>query len=133
MTTYVTEEDFEEAFGRRELDDLLAGGADFARVEATSGGIIDGYLAARYALPLAAVPAMLKAWALDIVRFRLWDDAAPEEVRRRYEDALAQLRDLARGVIALPPDATGAQASAPLQSDGYCDERIFTSNTLAGF
>lgn len=130
---YITEEDFEEAFGRTELDDLLGGGADFKLIEANARGLIDGYIASRYALPLAAVPDMLKAWALDVVRFRLWDEQAPEEVRRRYDDAIAQLRDLARGLISLPPDASGVSPAAPLEFEGYGNERVFTADTLKGF
>lgn len=130
---YVTEEEFEQAFGRDELDDLLAGGADFAKTEAAAASLIGGYIGAKYALPLAAVPDIVKGWALDVTRYRLWDEQAPEEVRRRYEDALAQLRDLARGTIMLPPDANGTAAAGGFEAEGYSAERVFTSDTLAGF
>lgn len=130
---YITDTDFEQAFGADELADLTGDGAEFAMVEANVTGLINGYIASRYALPLAAVPDMLKAWALDIVRFRLWDEQAPEEVRRRYDDAIAQLRDLARGLISLPPDASGVSPAAPLEFEGYGNERVFTADTLKGF
>lgn len=130
---YITQEIFEQHFGRTELDDLLADGNDFAKVEAGAASLIDGYLASRYTLPLASVPELLKAWALDITRFRLWDEQAPEEVRRRYEDALAQLRDLAAGRIALPPGADGAPTTPAIDFDGYAADRVFTADTLSGF
>lgn len=130
---YITEEDFEESFGRSELDDLLGGGADFARVAAGGESLVNGYIAGRYPLPLASVPDMVRAWTLDITRFRLWDEQAPEEVRRRYEDALEQLRDLAAGRIALPPDAAGNTTAPQPDYSGYSAERMFTAETLNGY
>lgn len=130
---YVTSEAFEQAFGQDELADLLARGHDFTKTESGAASLIDGYLASRYTLPLAAVPEMLRAWALDIARFRLWDDQAPEEVRRRYEDALAQLRDLAAGRISLPPAANGAPAAQAFDFDGYSAPRVFDDVGLKDF
>ncbi len=130
---YITEDDFELAFGADELEELLANGGDFARTEAAAASTISGYLAARYALPLAAVPDIVKAWALDITRYRLWDEAAPEEVRRRYEAALAQLRDAQAGRFMLPPDAAGVKPAAQFESEGYAAERVFTAETLRDF
>lgn len=131
---YVTQEDFEEAFGRRELEELLHEGTDFKRVEADACGVVDGYLAARYSLPLASVPALVKGWALDVTRFRLWDEHAPEEVRRRYDDVMTQLRDLARGLISLPPGADGQTAGVSgFASDGFSADRVFTMDGLKGF
>lgn len=130
---YVTQTEFEQAFGQDELSELLANGADFARAEAAAASLAEGYIGAKYALPLAAVPPVLKGWVLDITRYRLWEERAPDEVRRRYEDALGQLRDLARGVLALPPGAGGVQASTGFDSDGYSAERVFTSDTLTDY
>ena len=131
---YCTTSHFNEAFGASELADLTGEDAHtFARAEADAAGIIDGYLASRYTLPLAVAPTMVIGWALDITRYRLWDERAPEEVRRRYEDALGQLRDLARGLISLPPGTDGTPASAGLGFDGYCADRVFTAETLADF
>lgn len=131
---YITDADFIRAFGEVELADLTHEDNDFARAEKNAAGLIDGYLASRYALPLASTPEMVKGWALDITRYRLWDEAAPEEVRRRYEDALAQLKDVAKGLIALPPDAQGQQPQATgVYFDGYSDERVMTSESLKDF
>ena len=130
---YVTDTEFEQAFGQDELTQLLQEGADFARAEAAAASLADGYIAAKYALPLVAVPPVVKGWVLDITRYRLWEERAPEEVRRRYEDALGQLRDLARGVLALPPGVGGVQASSGFDSDGYSADRVFTASTLTNF
>lgn len=130
---YVTQEQFEEAFGQEELDGLLNSGGSFADVEAAAASLASGYIGAKYTLPLLTVPDLVKGWVLDITRYRLWDEAAPTEVRRRYEDALQQLRDLAAGKLALPPDATGTPATGGFESEGYSDERVFTATTLADF
>lgn len=130
---YVTDKDFERAFGESELSELLAAGHGFTEIEAAAASTIDGYIGVRYALPLAAVPELVKGWALDITRYRLWDEAAPDEVRRRYEDALDQLRDLAAGRLALPPDATGTASSSAFEYEAESAERVFTSDTLADF
>lgn len=132
---YCTTTQFSEAFGASELADLTGEDSHtFERAESDAAGIIDGYLASRYTLPLVSVPTMVTGWALDITRYRLWDERAPDEVRRRYEDAIGQLRDLARGLISLPPGSGGvAPASGGLVFDGYCADRVFTADTLAGF
>lgn len=130
---YGTQEDFEEAFSRRELEQLLADGADYDRQAQAAAQLVDGYMASRYTLPLAAVPDMVRAWALDVTRYRLWSEQAPEEVRRRYEDAMGQLRDLAAGKISLPPDANGVAPVVGFNAEGEGAERVFTMTTLADY
>mgnify|MGYP000570761672 FL=1 len=130
---YVTKKDFEQAFGQDELADLLGQGADFEKTEQAASSLASGYIGARYTLPLLTVPDVVKGWALDITRYRLWDEAAPEEVRRRYEDALQQLRDLAAGKLALPPGVDGTPSTGGFESEGFADERIFTATTLEDF
>lgn len=131
---YLTEAQFEQRFGEGELTDLLTEGTSFVRAENDAASMIDGYLATRYALPLVNVPALVRGLSADITRFNLWDERAPDEVRRRYDDAIARLRDIAGGRIDLPPDAAGtAAAGSAFASEGYSNERIFTATTLAGF
>lgn len=64
---------------------------------------IDSYLAARYAVPITSgIPAVLTAKAADIARYRLYDDHPTENVRKRYEDAVAWLKLVAMGTVRLP-------------------------------
>lgn len=132
---YLTRAAYEQHFGVEELQGLVSDGNDYADAENAAAGIVDGYLAAKYTLPLASVPGMVLGWVGDITRYRLWDQQAPEEVRRRYDDALKQLRDISAGKMALPPGVGGApQATAgAFEADGYNDERVFTAATLASF
>jgi phage gp36-like protein len=130
---YLTEAAFERRFGRAELVDLQSNGNTFGQAEQEAASLIDGYLATRYTLPLVSVPPMLVGWAADIVRFKLWDERAPDEVRKRYEDALAQLKLVSTGVIALPPGIDGTPAEEAAEFEGYANERVFTECTLKDF
>lgn len=75
---------------------------------------IDSYVAVRFSLPLATVPKELTRVACDIARYRLYDDRAPDEIRKRYEDAVKWLAAVANGSrsLGLPP------AQAPSQTGG---------------
>lgn len=104
----------------------------FAAVEADAAAIIDGYLRTVYTLPFATVPPQVVEIAAEILRYKLWGARAPEEVRRRYEDALARLRDIAKGLITLD------DGSATLDTTGLPIEytertRTFDDDTLASF
>lgn len=67
---------------------------------------IDGYLSARYSLPLSTSPQVLKRPNIDIAAYVLANTAsrASEELRDRYEDAIAFLKRLANGTAGLGKD-----------------------------
>lgn len=111
---YATQADLETRFGSEELaqltDRINGSVIDAAVVEralADAEAEIDGYLAARYQLPLVSVPAALAQIACDIARYNLWADGFTEPVRKRYEDAVIRLKSIARGDYKL-------DAAAPL-------------------
>lgn len=60
---------------------------------------IDGYLA-RYAGATLSLP-ILTRYCCDIARYRLYRDAAPEEVRLRYRDSIRFLELVAAGKVSL--------------------------------
>lgn len=132
---YTSDTQLRERFGAQEIDGLVGGEASrMDRAVADASGLIDGYLARSYALPLASVPGMVAAWAADIARYKLWDDRAPDEVRKRYEDALSQLKQVSQGIIALPvPTASGEQPAGGFAWGGFSQDRVFTAETLAGY
>ena len=106
--TYATQAHLEAAFGAdeiRQLTDRDGDGepdADFiGSAISRTEGVIDGYLMGRYALPLAVIPGVLVAYACDIARYLLYENAAPEYVRQNYDDALRWLRDVASGKVLL--------------------------------
>lgn len=56
---------------------------------------INGHIGGRYPLPLPNVPSNLKRMACDIARYRLHFEQPTEEIRKRYEDAIAFLKRVA--------------------------------------
>lgn len=107
--TYATRTDLEERYGADELEQresVLAAGA-VGRALADADAEVDGYVAAAYAVPLNPVPANIVRVACSIARYRLLGDAATEQARKDYEDAIRFLRDVQGGRATL-------MAAAPL-------------------
>lgn len=94
---------------------------------------IDGYLAGRYALPLATVPANLVGICCDIARYRLYDDRATEQVTKRYDDAVKYLKALATGTISLTPSATNEPVPGAGGAQSFGNERVFSADTLKDY
>jgi phage gp36-like protein len=104
--------DMIRAFGEAELVQLTDRDADRSQeidITVLDGAltaadmIIDGYLAARYAVPLEApVPQSITDIACDIARYRLYDKSPPKVVVDRYRDAISRLRDYQAGRATLP-------------------------------
>lgn len=100
-----------ERFGERELIELTdrehSGEIDSAVLEraiADADALVNSYLAPRYRLPLAPeliAQSSLGAVASDLARYHLYDGAATEEVEKRYERAVAWLKDVASGKASL--------------------------------
>jgi phage gp36-like protein len=110
VAAYCTKGDLVERFGIVELaqltDDTAHATPDDAEIvkacdEASS--VIDSYLATRYTTPLIEVPTLVRMLACNIARKLLWKDRAlPDSVvQRNYDEAITQLRDLAKGVSSL--------------------------------
>lgn len=121
---YCTKQNMIDRFGSEELIQLTdrtnAGVIDDTVLNQAiddASSEIDGYLAGRYALPLATVPTALTRIACNMARYHLYDDAATEAVRQRYEDAVKFLRSVGTGQIDMglatdgsrPTPSTGAQ------------------------
>ena len=124
---YVTQANLVERFGETELAQLtdtvnrpasvIAGD----RVEAAcrdASALIDSYLAQRYTLPPGGdMPPVLVRIAGDIALYYLHGSRARDDhpVTMRHRDALAWLRDVARGTVQLEadgPDAAPSQGGA---------------------
>ncbi|QQN40782.1 gp436 family protein [Acinetobacter sp. CS-2] len=94
---YATESDLVARFGNEieQLKQMLPSQSaiDDAIQDATEE--INGHIGGRYPLPLPNVPSNLKRMACDIARYRLYFQQPTEEVRKRYEDAIAFLKRVA--------------------------------------
>lgn len=136
---YIVRSDLDARYGTREITELLDtdnnGSEDTERLDGIiedASALVDSYVAGAYTVPLAPCPTVILAIVSDVVRFKLWDDRAPDEVRKRYDDALKQLRDIATGLMKLP----GLSNISTQQIGGieYTEtERLFTLETLTGF
>ncbi len=95
---------------------------------------IDGYLASRYQLPLAATPLMVTNLALAIAIYKLHRRETDEKIRRDYDDAIKRLKDIHQGVFKLNvagvEPASSTSGDAP-QFEG--PERVLTGGTMEGF
>ena len=122
--TYATQQAMEDRFGELELIEatnlemdntgaIVTDVLDAALDEANS--MVDGYVQAKYTLPLAAISPALVGHACAIARYLLWKNRASERVLAGYESAIAWLRDLSRGLVSLGPSAS---ADAPTPSVG---------------
>lgn len=111
---YATKEDIDDLYG----EDLLVRIADMdkngipdedvvARGLASADEICDAYLSARYTVPVVPTPGVVKTCAIDIAVYKIALAASvrTNEMRQRYEDALALLRLIAKGDVGLglPP------------------------------
>lgn len=120
--TYATQADMVLAFGSTELVELTdravppVGAIDaavLARALVAADGLANNYLAVRYTVPLASVPAVLVEACCDIARYELTRGPnlrATEEIEKRYTQRVSWLKDVARGLATL---GEVAQSVAP--------------------
>lgn len=136
---YAAQADLERRFGVTEilqLSDRDGDGSPDAGVIAgaltDAANEIDGYLlGGGYTLPLTSVPAALTLTVCDVARYRLYDDAVPDEPLRRYERAISWLKDVAAGRVKLFADDA---ADAPDSGTAVvAPARVFTADSLDKF
>ena len=102
---YCTYVDLVERYGPIELDQLTNHAGDCPAIQSAitdASSEIDVYLAGRYVLPLLPpIPIVLKRCACDIARYYLWDLQTTDQIRERYQDAIALLKGMANGDVIL--------------------------------
>lgn len=114
---YASKIDIDELYGT----DLLVRVADYDRDgtpddEIVAKGLLaadqicDAYLSAQYTIPVVPTPGVVKNCAIDIAVYKmaLGRASRTDEMRVRYEDALAMLEKISTGKIGLglPPVTT---------------------------
>ncbi|NJL03254.1 MAG: DUF1320 domain-containing protein [Spirulinaceae cyanobacterium SM2_1_0] len=137
---YATAVEFQSKFGVPEtvaltnLETIGAVAVDLPTLEQTLMDVtaeIDGYVGARYALPLPSTPSTLRAAACDMARYRLDRNLQREDVRLRYEDWIKFLRDVAAGRASLGLPAS--DQSPPVAPQGQVGDRPrYFRNSLSG-
>jgi phage gp36-like protein len=143
---YLTPAELASRYGQDRLIDLtdrdgdgLADDPMINQALADASAEIDGYLAARYALPLPMVPAILARIAGDIAIYRLLSLRRMgdiEDARRRYEDARKLLEAISRGTVSLglpatlPPEQQPGLSLAAAKSG---PSPVFGADEMEGF
>jgi len=141
--SYISQADLTEQLSETQLiqltDDEKLGVVHTERVAraiASAEGEINGFVATRYTVPIAApIPALIKGWAVTLAGYYLWRrrQRVPEDVRLAYEDVIARLRDVAAGKLTLgidPPPAESAQSS---QGELLANESEWSRDKLSDF
>ena len=95
--------------------------------------IMDGYIARRYAVPLASVSNDVTIKCVMIAYYLLHRDSVPEKVRSDYNDALKWLRDVSTGNVILDVALAAAPAGSSDAAEIEAPDRIFTNDTMGGF
>jgi len=100
---------------------------------------INGYLARRYSVPLARVPAVINKFSKDIAVYNLISrmgiehDTREKTFKDRYDAAITYLTNVAKGIIEIGLiDSNSAKVSATgftLKSNG----RLFNRNKMRGW
>ena len=102
MGRYITEEDLYSRFSQADIEDLCRGDeTKLAAVINSAEELADGYISPRYSLPLKNKSLIVIDAVCDIVRYRLDDISAHETVKERYEQAIATLEKIAKGLVRL--------------------------------
>lgn len=136
---YITLDDLQRAIPARTLiqlsnDDPAAQAPDEQNIElavTSAEELVDGFLRARYVLPLSPVPTIIRELTLNLVRYRLYarrpeGPALPETVKDQHEGALAILKKIQTGEVTLgvaqdsqpAPEAGAMKVSAPRKKFG---------------
>jgi len=140
---YIVQADLSEKVSTAELiqltDDAKLGVVDttvVAKLIASAEAEIDGYLATRYAVPLAApVPTLVKKWAVDLTVYNLYlrRRRVTEDAQRAYDDAIKQLRDTAKGLLTLGLDPPPARSALSSQGAVLSNESAWSRDKLDDF
>lgn len=95
--------------------------------------LITAKLAARYAVPLASTPLLLRNLACDLVRARLYEDRITDHVASRERAAMKLLDEIASGALQLGLDAAAQQAAPSSGPQFTTTTRVFSPSTLADY
>lgn len=119
-------------------------GIDNNRFEAVcliSDSLIDGYLRARYQLPLKSIPLFIKQIAQDICAYRLYSrrpNDIPEHIVKNYDYAIKNLTEIKKGNLLLEDLAENPASEIPAQKSGIrinkrTSSRIFNDDFMRAF
>ena len=101
---------------------------------ADADAVIDAKIGARYALPLATVPRVLRNIACDLARARLYEDRITDHVLKREEAAMKLLDEIRDGKVTLGLDLVGQPAAAAQGGPQFTEpNRVFTRDSMSDY
>lgn len=107
--------------------------ASIDRAIADADALIDGYLVRKYALPLAEAQPLLVKIAGSLVFYDLHTYQPDEKIVNEQKLALAMLRDIASGTIALTVAGLEADNVAGSGARITDRDRLMTQDNMKGF
>ncbi|WP_319543160.1 DUF1320 domain-containing protein [uncultured Pseudodesulfovibrio sp.] len=141
---YCTLDDIKGQLDEREIiqltDDADTGAVDLDNVNraiSDADAEINGYLGARYAVPLDPVPAVVGKYAVDIAVYHLESRrrGASDSRKERYDMAIRFLTKVGEGKLTLgvnDPEDTPRDNEAPQMASSN-PERLFSRDSMKGF
>ena len=147
---YCSIDDIKNIIPERELINLtndtpsLSSVIDITRFEAVclvTDSLINGYLRARYKLPLKTVPSFISQIAQDICAYRLYSRRPreiPEHIVKNYEYAISNLKSIKKGELLLEDSSEDPSSEIPsvktkFRTNKTRQDRIFNDNVLGAF
>lgn len=95
---------------------------------------INGYINARYTLPLSTVPAVLRRVACELARFYLYDDQVTDLIKERHAANIKWLTEVSKGVVSLGAEAdTGVQPVSSAGAELVTSESVWKRGRSGGF
>ena len=135
--TYAVQQDLVDRFGSSEIlqltdrDNLgVINVTVLNRALVDADAKINAYLEPVYTLPLATVVPVLIGVAADIARDFLYDVSPNDQVRLRYEDALAFLDGISTGKRSLGIDAGNQPEAVTGGVKISANDRVFSASLL---
>lgn len=95
---------------------------------------INGYISARYTLPVDPVPAVLARVACELARFYLYDDQVTDVIKDRHAANIKWLAEVAKGLVSLGADAiSGVQPASSAGAEVVSSAPVWKRADSASF
>lgn len=139
---YAARQDMINRFGERDLIQLTdrrdppAGVIDdtvLNQAIADAEAEVNAYLSGRYSMPLTSIPPVLVRLTCDIARYQLFGADLTDEVRKRYDAAVAFLKSVAKGEATLGLDAAEEETVPEDGPDYQAEDRVFNRTNLSDY
>ena len=140
--SYITRSDLLDKLTEQQLVQLtddektaLANEPRIANAIADAESEVNGYVAVRHTVPVSPAPALLKSFSKTIAVKNLYSrrQRVPENVREEYNNAIAQLKDIAKGLLTLGIDPAPAESTKGSSGETFGPERVFDRDKMGGF